>query len=531
MNAVLALCAFVLHLSLVATIPLDSGLSLFSRRQNIQYNQHCDAPGYGRFACVTCDDTALRDETLEPEDKWAAADGDAAWDSIKRWWTVQRDAQGGTNVPNGVLGSVQGFVPEISWFWQGPEFLNCADIGETHCDDVVNCEDANIPAASMILTSFANINMVSGLIGEIQILANAIKFYNNLYDGIKDAQSSIRNNIGHFTSNFAPQERDTLKALKLMLDIASLMYVMIGAGVWNKILKETRMFKNRGDDHSWAKDSANSFVASGIILAKDAHPTPQGAINTQNDISTQLGALIDGWSEVTVDYVSNLFSGTDAGLEQLDAYIKGGDWCDPGFTNSRPELQTVMENVVYGGLIQKAWQAHSKTNPVIIFQQGFDNTNPMKPLKENPGGLDDKDAIAARTQYDGTTLWLLDTLDPCRGQTGDFFQAGSCTPGFLKPLSGASQLTPGNPWGGVLLDDITIRPPLTLTPFNSAFTGWQLNGDKNGYVMPEDSKLTDASGQDADLPFEIGIRTPGFFSSIPICDIETVQAAARPLGN
>lgn len=70
-------------------------------------------------------------------------------------------------MPDGPLGSVQGFVPQISWYWEGPEFLNCADIGETHCDDVVNCEDTNTPAAGMILTSFANINMVSDLICEM----------------------------------------------------------------------------------------------------------------------------------------------------------------------------------------------------------------------------------------------------------------------------------------------------------------------------------------------------------------------------
>lgn len=174
-----------------------------------------------------------------------------------------------------------------------------------------------------------------------------------------------------------------------MRDIFGLMYIMVGAGIWNKVIREAPFFKDRGNDHSWAKDSANGFVASSILLAKDAQPTAQGAINTQNDLSTQLGALVDSWANVTADVVSNLFSGTDESLAQLDTYIKDGDWSDPGFTNSRPELQSVMENVLFGGLIQKAWQQHPKTNPVIVFQQGSDNTNPMTPLDFDPGGLDD----------------------------------------------------------------------------------------------------------------------------------------------
>ena len=165
---------------------------------------------------------------------------------------------------------------------------------------------------------------------------------------------------------------------------------MIGAGFWNKIIREAPFFKNRGNDHAWAKDSANGFVASAVILAKDAQPGVQGQINTQNDLSAVLASLVDGWSKVTASYVTSLFSGSDESLLQLDAYVKGGVWSDPGFTNARPELQAVMENILYGGLIQEAWQEHESTNPVIIFQPGSDNTNPLKPLKENPGGLDDK---------------------------------------------------------------------------------------------------------------------------------------------
>lgn len=44
-----------------------------------------------------------------------------------------------------------------------PTQWDCADIGETHCSDVVTCKEANVPVAGMTLTSFANIHMVSCL--------------------------------------------------------------------------------------------------------------------------------------------------------------------------------------------------------------------------------------------------------------------------------------------------------------------------------------------------------------------------------
>ena len=39
-----------------------------------------------------------------------------------------------------------------------------------------------------------------------------------------------------------------------------------------QILKDSSLFKNRGNDHGWAKDSANAGVASSVNLAKDAQP-------------------------------------------------------------------------------------------------------------------------------------------------------------------------------------------------------------------------------------------------------------------
>lgn len=187
--------------------------------------------------------------------------------------------------------------------------------------------------------------------------------------------------IAQFASTFAPQNPDTMAFLRLLLDTFAISYGLIGAGVWNKILKDAPIFKNRGNDHGWAKDSTNAAVSSSITIAKDAQPGVQGQVNTANDLSSELGKLVDGWASVTQQYMTNLFSGSDDALTQLDAYINDGHWADTSFNNSLFSLQGVMENVLYGQLIPKAWSDHTAVHPVVVFQQGSNNVNPLSAIQ------------------------------------------------------------------------------------------------------------------------------------------------------
>ena len=109
----------------------------------------------------------------------------------------------------------------------------------------------------------------------------------------------------------------------------------------------------------------------------------QGQVNTQNDITSILGTLVGGWQKVTQSYMTEIFSGSDGGLTQLDAYIIGGKWSDPSFSNSLFDLQGIMENVLYGSLIPQAWLDHTKVNPVIVFQGAADITNPLTTILES----------------------------------------------------------------------------------------------------------------------------------------------------
>ncbi|KAL8644223.1 MAG: hypothetical protein Q9226_007870, partial [Calogaya cf. arnoldii] len=348
----------------------------------------------------------------------------------------------------------------------------------------------------MTLTAFANIHM----------------FYDNMYTAIHDAGGSMSAQLSLFSKTFAPQGPDTTKILKIILDVFAISYGLIGAGIWAKIIRDSRIFKDKANDHAWAKDSANAAVAGSVILAKDASPTLQGAVNTQNDLTRVLGTLVDGWAEVTATYLKQLFSGSDEGLDQLGTYVKGGNWYSTEIETGLFSLQGIMENVLYGQLIPKAWGEHGTVNPVVIFQSGSNIENPLTTILATDATrtLSNANAMKVRTVHGDTTLWLLDAHDCGSRQPLARGMGGGCNTPFVQLLPGSDELD-GKQWGGVLVDDITI----------SSFVGYQLNGNKNAYEMPENPKFTATGEENAEFPYEAGIRTPGFFG-IPVCDISTV---------
>lgn len=198
-------------------------------------------------------------------------------------------------------------------------------------------------------------------------------------------------------------------------------------------------------------------------------------MDTQNDLSRELGTLVDGWANVTSTYVKNLFSGTDDGITQLGAYINGGAWYNTDMETSLFSLQGIMENVLYGQMIPKAWGDHAAVNPVVVFQSESNVGNPLTTILQgdasrtlsdsvrNPIVQDGKslidllqDATKAKSNYGGTTLWLLDAHDCGAEEPLARGGSGSCDTSFVQLLPGEDQLD-GKQWGGVLVDDINIR--------------------------------------------------------------------------
>lgn len=92
-------------------------------------------PAISRYACITCQDPTAKNELAVLMDRRNTAYGDDARNQATRWWTFLRDSG------DDPLGSITGFVPFVSWYWEGLEHWDCVRIGETFCSSVVKGRD------------------------------------------------------------------------------------------------------------------------------------------------------------------------------------------------------------------------------------------------------------------------------------------------------------------------------------------------------------------------------------------------------
>jgi hypothetical protein len=82
-----------------------------------------------------------------------------------------------------------------------------------------------------------------------------------------------------------------------------------------------------------------------------------------------------------------------------------------------------------------------------------------------------------------------------------------CPPAFTK-LPGIETINyVGSQWDGVTKDDLVA----------SAWGGYKLNNNANGYQMPSISRVSE-DGAERAFPFPDNIRTPGYIQA-PICKI------------
>jgi hypothetical protein len=92
------------------------------------------------------------------------------------------------------------------------------------------------------------------------------------------------------------------------------------------------------------------------------------------------------------------------------------------------------------------------------------------------------------------------TARDCFGPTGQQTVSFNALPG------GTYNTLNGQNWFGIKLDDFII----------SSYLGYQLNGNKNGYKMPDLPTIIDGSGTQGDIIFQNQLQTPGLFS-LTIC--------------
>ncbi|KAJ5959353.1 uncharacterized protein N7479_006503 [Penicillium vulpinum] len=387
---------------------------------------------------------------------------DATLDPTARW-----NAAGASDALNDAISAWNtygintglGFPEFISSYFTGPDNWNCKDIGNTPCSTVLTCNQALYPAGSL-----------------------------------GDALNIMQNEVGTFASTFAPQVKENLEIIKFIID-SLVMVASIGSSfAWNIALKGTMIAGTKY--FSMGKDVTNAAAVSyGSTMYKDSLKSAKDALGTQNSISSALGTYFSGWTGVESEYISALFNGTndEHSINAIRDLTSSGGML---LLSSRVDLTGMTAQaakILYGQLIPAAWsQAPAGLYPRILRKAGGCSTSIDPQILEHTN----KDALVGGYVCYNNDAFYVVNVDGKKGTIP--FQA----------LPGGNQQTlNGNAWGGVTLEDIVV----------SSYQGFQRNGNKNGYIMPKESKEIDGAGTLGDYVFQNGIRTPGFFN-LPICD-------------
>lgn len=102
-------------------------------------------------------------------------------------------------------------------------------------------------------------------------------------------------------------------------------------------------------------------------------PSAQSELEAQNDLASYVSQLVNSWEGVIAKYTANLFSGSMAvpGLSDLYKLMQNGAGLNNGPTGLDSagiyDMQSIMENTIFGLLIPKAWQTSNKdVHPIIL---------------------------------------------------------------------------------------------------------------------------------------------------------------------
>ncbi|KPM42325.1 hypothetical protein AK830_g4226 [Neonectria ditissima] len=426
------------------------------------------------WSSATCSVTEITDASYRADLRWSAVDTESAWSAVANSWNSEAPGEGQLFLP---------FTMKVSNFFHGPEHMNCQDVGDGTCNTMVQCDDTSFPAGYLILNSFVAIHQV----------------HQNRYNGLDSAMNQMQNSMGKFTETFAPQITDSSLIMREILSSFAFVIGLGSAYSWNTVIKTAKIFDN-DDWRGVAKDAFNSAVTFAISTARDHLPT---AADLQNDLTEAMGAFVGKWMTAEADYVNKIFSGAVGTLSDLHGLLRDGMQGAVPTGTDLATLKDEAQKIVYTKMIPAAWGvAPGDFAPFIL---ASDNACSSTAEGDLAGHIDDSTAAQTHVCYDNKIFYVV-TPEWTNNR-------GILVNWKLNSLPGGTydNLKDGA-WGGVTLDDIVI----------SSWDGYKLNGNKNGYQLPDNSQAIDGNGNNGNLIFEAGTRTPGF-SSMQICDVATLE--------
>ncbi|KAL3418149.1 class III chitinase [Phlyctema vagabunda] len=443
-----------------------------------------DSPGR-EYTCVKCTDTDVDSSTKYPDVRWKAAMGDQAIEDHNKFYDVLSNGGGIEQ-----LGPQGTYVRSLSWMWDGPKDWECKIGAVTTCNVGLSCGMTGVPAASMIMTSWTNLRA----------------FYDNQYNAIQTAGLSMAANAAKFSSTFSPEQKSGDEAFGIMVDLLGEGFSMVNSAAWGNILKNA---------DSWMREAAvDSLISAGTDLAKDKLAVPDTPIETLADVSAAVAEIVDIYREAIDSSVKKLFGGGEEGRKAMAIALQDGKWLDSSLKNQDLyDMTSILQRTLYGMLLTKTWGLKPTNHPYILLVDEKDHTGNPTSMGGATTLVSDSDIATARVAIGDQTFYLLNYQN-CLEIIPDSENNQQCVTGDLTYLPGLGSLAAEKSIWNVKKDDIVT----------SAVEGWKLNGNKNGYEMPENSKHIDGSGNLGGLIFENGIRTPGFFN-FPICDFRTATVA------
>lgn len=487
-------------LTVLATVanaaPVDPqpGLNLFNLANLIPLLKETALRNSG-FHNMTCTEK-VTNAALPAADRWATAKAD---DSLQYFlMKAQNDSS--------IYGDLR-FVPAFSNFYHGPQGWDC-DLKHDQCGSgVQECETMDNPGSWMVLNSFTEIHL----------------FYLNWYTSLGDAAGSVSGSIGRYNEVFNGEPKDDGDWFaKLLLELVSIGFGQIGGRVFKlgfeKLLKDKEKIEK-------ATETMSSMMAGSMRTVTKRKPDIDGALGHQNQASQAVTKLVDEWRVTIVDaldaWLNPNWDDNEAHAALAES-LKEGRWLGVE-TEDLYDMKNILEKTIYGMMLPKIWRQRENIHPVIIMEDYECNAErPGAPDYNDDYEEDDNtfryvnpdDAQKAKVCHDGKTFYVLQHNDDGWSTSSRTVGAGfgqrtmkAGTQHAMNNIAGGNwdELNSHN-WGGVTLDDVVI----------SSYEAYKFNGMKNGYQIPEDSKLKNGGGEETLLPFEEGLRTPGLIS-IPIC--------------
>ncbi|KAJ5385301.1 hypothetical protein N7517_003212 [Penicillium concentricum] len=398
----------------------------------------------------------------EPDSQWEQAGVKAAWDTTVGAWN-------------------QGPRDSLSLFFSsrhhGPQGLRCSDIGtENRCSQPVECEHASTPAGAQILNAFVGIHQLHA----------------STFQAIGNVQDDVTNDIGTFTSTFAPKPKDELIMLKNFLDSAMLLISFGSSLIFNVVLQDMKNVILRGltvDMTAASMGSIGSFYKTNVKGAIEG-------LQVQNTIDSFLGYTMNAWKGIESDYLKTLFSADNTDTDALYKIIDGGVI---GASMKGLDLSSTIKDVkktLYGVLIPFAWTVSQTESRPFIWRTADpcdESSTEGRTIREETlyyinGGTE---AASTAVCYENRLHFLLNS------------HRWNTQMHAFNPLQGGDKITlDGVKWGGITIQDIV----------ESSVRGWANNGNKNGYARPDINNILDGFGSEP-----LNIREPGFFN-FPVCE-------------